>query len=426
MKTEPPKKEKIAILGGGVAGLSLGWLLSKSGRSVSLFEASGQTGGLARTFRWHNIPCDIAPHRLYTHDKELIGLLRSLTPMRRHQRNSRILMKGRVLKDPVSPLELMLKFPPSNSCRLVTGFLRKPKLPETSFEALAINRYGKGLYDFFFEPYTKKLFGVSPKEMSVVWGREKLRSSGLADVFKRRSKTFFNTFYYPVQNGFGTIAGAMEEGIRGEVQLNATVTRLHYAHGRVQAVEYEQNGKAHLCECDRVFSTIPITTLGKMFGHESTLRFRGVQLVFVHVKKPQVMPYHWVYFGDGDLPINRMAEFRNFYDDLPGATGTVLCAEVTSQTSRPVEEVLSGLVRYKLLREEDVDDTLVVPERFGYPVYDRGFEDARTEMMDIFEQYSNLHLVGRNAEFRHIELDEVLGSALKTIHKIYPDTRLAP
>ncbi len=405
-----------------MAGLSLGWLLSKTGRKVSLFEASGRTGGLARTFEWHNIPCDIAPHRLYSHDKELIGLIRSLTPMRRHQRNSRILMKGRVLKDPVSPLELMLKFSPSTSFKLVKGFLRQSRLPETSFEALAINRYGKGLYDFFFEPYTKKLFGVSPKEVSVTWGREKLRSSGLADVFKRQSKTFFNTFYYPVQNGYGSIARAMEESIRGEIQLNATVTRLQYANDRVQAVEYEQNGKARLFECDRVFSTIPITTLGNMFGHDARLRFRGVQLVFVHVKKPQVMPYHWVYFGDGDLAINRMAEFRNFYDDLPDANGTVICAEVTSQTDRPVEEVLSGLARYQLLKEEEVDDTLVVQEKFGYPVYDLGFEDARTEALEIFERYANLHLVGRNAEFRHIELDEVLGSALKTVQKIYPDT----
>ncbi len=421
MKTKPATEEKIAILGAGVAGLSLGWLLSKAGMNVSLFESSAQTGGLARTFCWHNIPCDIAPHRLYTRDKDLLTLIASLVPLRRHQRNSRILMNGRVLKDPISPLELMLKFPPSTSFRLVTGFIRRPKLPESSFETLALNRYGRGLYDFFFEPYTKKLFGVSPKEMSVAWGREKLRASGLADVFKRRSKTFFNTFYYPEQNGYGSIVEAMEEQIRGEIHCNATVTGLDRAHGRVRAIEYEHGGETHRYECDRVFSTIPVTILGNMFGLRSGLRFRSVQLVFLHAKKRQVMPYHWVYFGDGNLPINRMAEFRNFYNELPGATGTVLCAEVTSQTDRPLEEVLTGLDRYRLLKKDEVDDSLVIRENYGYPVYDRGFEDERKKVMDIIEQCANLHLVGRNAEFRHIELDEVLESALRQIRELYPD-----
>jgi len=61
----------------------------------------------------------------------------------------------------------------------------------------------------------------------------------------------------------------------------------------------------------------------------------------------------------------------------------------------------------------------VLPERFGYPVYDRDFELATEKAERLFSAFSNLHRVGRNAEFRHIELDEDLESALVQVKGIY-------
>lgn len=418
-------QERIAILGAGISGLSLGWLLSRLGKRVTLFEATDRIGGLARTFDWHGIPCDIAPHRLYSTNQDVIDRIATLTPLREHRRNSRILMKDRVIQDPINPFELLLTFPPAVGARLVWGFLARPGLlrpglAEESFESLALSRYGRGLYDFFFEPYTRKLFGVSPAELSVTWGREKLRSSGLIDSLKRRSKTFFSTFYYPEHGGYGAISEAMRQQIHGEIQFGAQVTGLQTTDQRVTAVTYRQDGVERTFDCDRVFSTLPATRLGQMFGQDFPLRFRAIQLVYLNVNKPQVMPYQWVYFGDGDVAINRMAEFANFQAPQPDRTNSVLCAEVTTDTTHPLDDVLNALERYRLLSREDVTDTLVLPERYGYPVYDLGFESVKAEAQAFFGQFGNLHNVGRNAEFRHIEADEDLESALDMVRQIYP------
>lgn len=411
--------ERIAILGAGISGLSLGWLLSRQGKRVTIFEAADRTGGLARTFDWHGLPCDLAPHRLHTDDQAVLSAIQDLVPLREFVRRSKILMHGKQIRDPINPIELVMRFPPRVGFRLVWGFLAKPSLPEESFENLALNRYGRGLYDFFFEPYTRKMFGVPPHDISVAWGREKLRSSGLLDAIKRNSKTFFKTFWYPRQGGYGSIGDAMLAQISGEVLLEAPVTGLSYSDGRVEAVHYRQDGEARSFACDRVFSTIPAPRLAAMFGEELKLRYRNIQLVYINARKPTVMPYHWVYFGDGDVVINRMAEFKHFHPDLGDTNNSVLCAEVTVETHTPEEDTLAALKRYGLLDAADVTDTMVLPERHGYPVYDRGFEAAKEKAEALFSRCANLHLVGRNAEFRHIELDEDLGSAMDCLERVY-------
>ncbi len=349
MNSDHTSGERIAIIGAGISGLTLGWLLSKLGKRVTIFEAANCIGGLSRTFEWHGVPCDIAPHRLYTHDQRALDALQSLVPLRRFRRHSRILMHGRQIRDPINPLELLLRFPPRVGFTLVRGFLNRPELEEDSFESLALNRYGQGLYDFFFEPYTRKMFGVSPREISVIWGREKLRSSGLFDAIRRGSKTFFRSFWYPREGGYGAIGDAMRKHIRGDVLLEAPVTGLQIAGDRIESVRYRRGDQELSFECDRLFSTIPATRLASFLGEKLDLRYRNIQLVYLNVSKPNVMPYHWVYFGDGDVVINRMAEFKHFHPDWPETPNSVLCAEVTVETPRPEEDVLSALRRYDLL-----------------------------------------------------------------------------
>jgi len=155
-----------------------------------------------------------------------------------------------------------------------------------------------------------------------------------------------------------------------------------------------------------------------MLGEKIDFQYNSISLVYLNINKRQVMPYHWAYFADESIVINRLAEFKNFSQPIMATNSTVLCAEVTTHSDTPSEDVISALVSYGLIKRGEIKDILVLEETHGYPIYLKGFESQRVEALNLFGQYQNLHTVGRNSEFRHIDIDEDFESAIACVEKI--------
>src|SRR3954454_21201350 len=64
----------VAVLGGGPAGLTAGYLLARQGRPVIGFEAEDQGGGLAKTEERDRHRFDLGGHRFFTKSKEVDDL----------------------------------------------------------------------------------------------------------------------------------------------------------------------------------------------------------------------------------------------------------------------------------------------------------------------------------------------------------------
>lgn len=99
---------------------------------------------------------------------------------------------------------------------------------------------------------------------------------------------------------------------------------------------------------------------------------------------------------------------------------TVVCAEVTRQVDNPAQQVVDDLVKIGFIEPTDVLDTKVMREEYAYPVYRREYEETLANAMSQLEQYTNLHLVGRSAEFKHREVDDCFGSAVAKVKQILP------
>ena len=58
------------------------------------------------------------------------------------------------------------------------------KLPETNLENFYINRFGRKLYEMFFEYYTENLWGRHPREIDASWGAQRVKGLSISAVFK--------------------------------------------------------------------------------------------------------------------------------------------------------------------------------------------------------------------------------------------------
>lgn len=70
--------KKIAIIGGGIGGLTLGYKLSKLKNKVTVFEREKKTGGMLSTFKLESEEIEKLYHHIFKTDKEIIGLIKEL------------------------------------------------------------------------------------------------------------------------------------------------------------------------------------------------------------------------------------------------------------------------------------------------------------------------------------------------------------
>lgn len=406
----------IAILGAGIAGLSVAHFLRRHPSiSLTVFEASSVVGGLARSFNWHGFSCDLAPHRLYAHNRADIQELLAMVPMHRVRRRSRIQVGGKWIQDPVNALEVMARFFPQPAFDIGWQYLRRRPQPEDSFESLVLARFGKGLNRFFFKPYSEKLFGIPADQISPEWGRRKIRVGGIKDMLRRRSRLYFKDFYYPNEGGYGAISQALEADLRpGQLRLETAVTAIQEdATGGYTLTLRQADGSQEQQHFDAVVSSLPLTWVLEQLGQKLDMGFRPAMLTYLLVRRPQVTPNHWFYLADARHVINRVAEFKNFAPPGHGlpADRTVICCEVTRLEDFSVERVIADLEEIGVLRADEVEDRHTVRIGQAYPVYDLAYLDNWAKAQAFAAQHPRLFLLGRNAQFEHKDVDEIFADA---------------
>src|SRR3954471_15319825 len=169
------------IAGGGPAGLTGAYELTKHGHSCVVLEADPQlVGGISRTDQYKGYRFDIGGHRFSAKGEEVTRLWREILgdELIERDRLSRIYYSRKFFYYPLKPFDALSKLGVLRATRMVLSYVKariRPIKPERSYEDWLVNRFGRLLFETFFKTYTEKLWGMSTDSISLDWAAQRVK-----------------------------------------------------------------------------------------------------------------------------------------------------------------------------------------------------------------------------------------------------------
>jgi protoporphyrinogen oxidase len=479
---ENKQKERIAvIIGGGPAGLTAAIeLLDRSNIQPIIFEKDIRVGGISSTIEYKGNRMDLGGHRFFSKSDDVMNWWKLKLPLTTDKNNSEgnrvMLLRKRVSR--IFYLRKFFDYPISIKWSTFAnmGFSRTVKAgfgylyakvfhrKENNLEDFMINRFGAPLYHMFFEDYTKKVWGVHPKDLSPDWGAQRIKGLSLYGVVLQAVKSVFRKpqnisqkgietslieqFMYPKlgPGQFWEIIADEVVNRGGEIHMNTSVEKVLFKDGVPYAVEVVTvEGNRQIFEGDVFFSSMPIKDLVASASNvhipqdvseiASTLPYRDfitvgllVNRIKLQDKKQQhgqLIPDCWIYIQEKDVQIGRLQIFNNWSPYLVKDSQNTIwmgleyfCNEGDQLWNLSDDEfiqmAIEEMVRLEIIDKNDVLDATRVKVKKAYPGY-HGSYDRFDTLRSWLDQISNLYCIGRNGQHRYNNMDHSMLTAKESV-----------
>ena len=188
---------KCICIGGGPAGLTAAYLLSKKGMSVTVLEADAvYLGGISKTVSHDGFLCDIGGHRFFSKSQAIVDLWNEILDegFIKRARKSRIYYKKKFFDYPLKAGNALLNLGLLESLLCILSYLRASMFPiknPTNFEDWVSNKFGRRLFSIFFKSYTEKIWGIKCSEISADWAAQRIKGLSLWSTVKKRAVLWF-------------------------------------------------------------------------------------------------------------------------------------------------------------------------------------------------------------------------------------------
>jgi protoporphyrinogen oxidase len=433
----------ISVLGGGPAGLAVGWSARRRGLPFTLFEASGRIGGNCTTLATGDFRYDSGAHRLHDRDPEVTAELRRLLgdDLRRIDVPSQIWDEGRLIRFPLSSADLFAHLGPARFGRAVLDVVRARLAdgsPAQTFEAFALRQYGRLIADRFLLDYSAKLWGAPAAELSPEIAGQRLSGLDLRTFISEsilgRSKDHVEgVFFYP-RLGIGQISERLaDECGRDAITTGAPITRLLHDGRAIHTIEIAGRERR---DADVVVSSLPLGRTLAMLSPPpppevqllaDAIRYRQVRLAVLFVDRPYLTEAATVYFPHRRFPFTRISEPRNRSPEMAPAGKTSLLAEIPcheddelwrADDSAVIDAVRSQVAAIGWVRPGEVLGGAAHRLANAYPILDTRCVRAVGEIHRYLAGFANLWLVGRSGRFVYGWIHDMIRMGFETVAEI--------
>lgn len=398
---------KIAVIGGGVSGLSIAQML-KDEHEVIVFEKKSEIGGIARTKSVQGSTYHVTGgHCFNSKFPDVLDFVFSKMPKSEWhevQRVAKIYYRGQFVSYPIEfSLKELYSVDKDVAKRALTDLVsenQRDGLPN-NLEEYFISKFGSTLAQEYFIPYNKKIWGLNPKEMDFKWVKDKIpnpdKGEILDSIFSTKAdKMPHSVFFYPNSNNQNDFLRRLAEGVN--IEKNNEVVSLEK-----QSDKWLVNGELQF---DRVISTVPLNLLPNLFGSiPERIRLAASKLKYNKVTtmlwESAELENTWTYFPSSETVFHRHIHIGNFFKPRRNLTITESVGEVE---------------RDVMVNHGRLFDHLIKPLDYhvsdhAYVVFDQNYHEARSVILSWCKEL-DLDSLGRFGEWEYYNMDICIKSAM--------------
>ena len=394
LRTSAPNAATVAVIGGGISGLTTAFRLAQAGAHVTLYEASNELGGLGTFFKHDGRTFEKFYHCMLPSDGPLLALLKDLGLQ------DEIYWKptsfGYWHNQDVLPLNTpkdLLKFTPlSFLSRLRVGFtgVYGSKISDKGLDDISAVDWltrlsGKRAFNTFWKPMLQAKFGDAYQEVPALWfwsrfNREKGDQKGEVKGY--------------IKGGYKRIIDVLEMRLRAlgvDIRLNEPVVAVDL-DARHRPVIVTEDGTRRF---ERMVVTSPWTVFSRSMGPrlrsilphvDNNIDYQGVINCMLFLKKP-LTPHYWVATPQEQFPFDGVIETSTLTDEADrGQRHVVYLTKYLHRTDTRFgedNEVIGNRWWDSLkkvfpsLRDEDLEARYVFQAPFVEPLYTKGYLKKR-------------------------------------------------
>lgn len=458
-KSADKKQErKVLIIGGGPAGLTASYELSKAGMKSLVLEKDQVLGGLSRTVNYKNYYFDIGGHRFFTKIREVEDMWKEVLAddFLRRKRLSRIYYNKKFFYYPLHAWNALFGLGLWNSFLIIASYLRAKLTPshkEENFEQWVSKRFGRRLYNIFFKIYTEKVWGIPCNEIRAEWASQRIKGLSLITALKNAFlksksgngdkkdviKTLIEEFHYP-KLGPGMMWKKVAEKAASngsEIWTEAEVEGILWSEDRVEALEVKRDQKVEVIQGSDFISSMPLREViqkmrpaapEEVIEAANNLRYRDFLTVALIINKRDLFPDNWIYVHDPNVKVGRIQNFKNWSPYMvPDQGKTCLgleyfCFEGDSLWNKPDDQLIElgkkELEALGFVNTEDVEEGTVVRMPKAYPIYDSTSQDSLRIVRQFLDRFRNFQLIGRNGQHKYNNQDHSMLTAMRAAENI--------
>ncbi len=362
-----PKKHDVLVVGAGFAGSVIAERLANVGLRVILIDRREHIGGNAFDELDENgiLIHRYGPHIFHTNAARVVEYLSQFTEWTPYEHQVLAQVEGQLLPIPINRLTINGLYGLNLDEAGVKAYferVREPREPILTSEDVVLNSVGRDLYEKFFRGYTCKQWGLDPSELSAgVAARIPVRSND-------DCRYFTDEFQIMPKQGYNALFQRMLAHPNITLELGMEFMTDKWCHP-VRHVVYTGPVDAYFNDC---YGKLPYRSL----------RFEREHFA----NRTQFQPVCVVNYPN-DYAFTRITEFKH----MTGQThpGTTIMREYPKSEGDPF-----------------------------YPVPRRENETLYHRYKTLAESKENTSFVGRLAQYRYYNMDQVVAAALKVAEKL--------